>query len=283
MRHYIDVPLSVTLEKDLTKRKDRAVAYHQIPKWVQPAFVRKIRNLNCFELVREWLLEGIAGPEVARRVHEQCGEALDMSRNYLNDCISHYRQTIPPWAFVARINPQKYLKTLRSADEGLDVVKEIQDLYKLQKKRVEIGFQREQQFGLLSSGMEKNMLVAAELIEKLVSLKEQLGLNVEQIPENLNPNIAKDVDWKRVYARESVSKVLENPESRSRVVQVAERLIDMYGPKLVDARVEAWKKADNVAEDPRIKMRAQVQMGQEGATLEVGGLNEETQRDDGHA
>lgn len=223
-----------TFNKEERKKIDeriQALPANKYPQWVEESKVQKIRRLDCFEQVREWLIEGLPAGEVARRLVDQ-GYFEDYSVQSVQQYVSHYRATIPPWAFISRRQPTQYLNAVKAADHGVDVLKEMADLIKLQKKRVEIGFQREQQFGLLSSGMEKNVAVAATLINQFAEMKERLGLSEHQIQQNLPPDVVKDVDWKHVYGRESVTKVLGNPESRARVVQVAERLLDMYANKL---------------------------------------------------
>lgn len=218
-------------ERNKIDERIQALPATKYPHWVQDSFVQKIRQLDCFEQVREWLIEGLPAGEVARRLVDQ-GYYSELSIITVQAYVTHYRATIPPWAFISRRHPTQYLNAVKAADHGIDVLKEMADLIRLQKKRVEIGFQREQQFGLLSSGMEKNVAVTATLISQFAEMKERLGLSEHQIQQNLPPDVVKDVDWKHVYGRESVAKVLGNPESRARVVQVAERLLDMYGDKL---------------------------------------------------
>lgn len=223
------------------KIKAKQLALTQFPKWVELSYVRKIKELDCFESVREMLMSGVTVIEVARHIHS-LNEMNQVKLETLKLYLDHYKATIPAWMLAARQQPKQYLELKKKADEGIDCLKEMQTLYVMMKDRLEMGVKQERNFGILTSGMDRNFVVAINIIKEIDELKSRLGISDDQARVALPKHMSDQVEWNRVYSRESVQEVMNSPEKRSRVVQAAERLLDLYANKLSAQQIDQLKK-----------------------------------------
>lgn len=217
------------IERELADSEKIAIT--KFPPWVSMRLVRRIRQLNCFETVREMVMSGVPSVEVARHIHS-VGELLTAKVDTVRQYIEHFKVTIPSWQLAARQQPKQYLDLKQKADAAIDVLSKLTKMYNIMEDRIEIGVAQEKRFQLLTSGMERNIVVAVNILAQIQELKERLGVTDDQAKSALPKHLADQVDWSKIYARESVSRVMSNPEARTRVLQAAERLIDLYAVKL---------------------------------------------------
>lgn len=226
----------------LGKAQAQHMAMTKFPSWVQLSYVRKIRDLGCFESIREMILSGVPLVEVARQI-QSLGEMNTIKLDTLRMYLEHYKATIPTWMMAARQQPKQYLELKQKADEGVDCLKEMTRLYGWMKERLEIGMAQERRFGLLTNGMDRNFVVASQLLQLIDEVKGKLGLSDDQARVALPKHLADQVEWNRIYSRESVQQVMSSPEKRSRVVQAAERLLDLWATKLSADQIDKMKQA----------------------------------------
>lgn len=229
--------------------KAKQIAMTKFPAWVVLSYVRKIRDLDCFESVREMMITGVPLIEIARQV-QMMGELPGIKVDTLRMYLEHYKATIPTWMMAARQQPKQYLELKQKADEGIDCLKEMQRLYNWIKERIEIGMNQERKFALLTSGMDRNFIVASQILQQIDEMKSKLGISDDQARVGLPKHMSDQVEWSRIYSRESVQVVMNSPEKRSRVVQAAERLLDMYATKLSSEQIDKIKAAREVQEVP---------------------------------
>lgn len=253
----MSVNIGVTLSVEIVDEQDRvdqeigeqaeqvleqSLAVTKFPSWVRMSYVNRIRNLNCFETVREMILSGTPIIEVAKQIHS-LGEAKSLTLESLRLYLDHFKATLPAWIMAMRQQPKQFLEIKRKADSTVDVLQELNRLYLWTKERLEIGMSQERRFQLLTNGMDKNFAIASRLLDQISEVKERLGVTEDQTNAAMPKKLTDQVDWNRIYARESVQKVMSNPEQRSRVVQVAERLFDMYSSKLSPEQMDKKEKA----------------------------------------
>jgi hypothetical protein len=230
------------LDKVEAEANARHVAMTKFPSWVKLSYVRKVRDMVAFETIREMILSGMPMVEVGRQVH-MLGEMPNIKLATVVTYLDHYRATIPTWMMAARQQPKQYLELKQKAEEGIDCLKEMSRLYNWIKERLEIGMAQERRFGILTSGMDRNFVVAAQLLQQIDEMKSKLGISDDQARVALPKHMSDQVEWNRIYSRESVQRVMTNPEQRSRVVQAAERLLDLWANKLTSEQLDKLKKS----------------------------------------
>jgi len=224
---------------------------NQYPSWVQIHKVNIIRNLSCYEEIREMLLRGIPTIEVARfiQVHgEMKFHKLDTVRQYLE----HFKATIPKWHFKS-YTLQKSLEAEVARQKQVNVLDEMAWLIQQQRQRIELGMNAERNFGFLQSGMERNMLAQNAMLKDYLETSQKLGGEDRSQKRSSIPapewSVAYD-DPKNPVVKEDIASVMGNPESRTRVTRAIENILEltkklspeklaMLGKNLVDEPMRA--------------------------------------------
>ena len=179
--------------------------------------------MRCFNEVYERILAGWSMPELARFIQEDRNEYGHATRPGLVQVLQRFKDTIPPAEMAKRI-PGSHAKAVAEVEEVVDGVKILGQLVKMQMERIAIDITNEKNIGTLMPKMTQEMRVAGELAAKLEDLKMDLGLNTRhQGQVDVEVTIQAEAGGK--YGKESVKKVMENPEKRRKVLNMAERIL----------------------------------------------------------
>lgn len=201
------------------KRKRRNLK----PKNSSTQFV-KFRAMNCFEDVHEKILQGWMPLELAKFIQEDQKEYTDVNINSLVDVITNYRASLPPGTIIERRLPAFFNKAVEKLDKGIDEVKELEWVAKFQKKRLKIDGAIEKKINKLMPSMTQEVRVMIEALRALSDVKMDLGISKRQLGEltvdgNLVANVVNH------YGKASIAKALNNPESRQKILGVAESFL----------------------------------------------------------
>jgi hypothetical protein len=188
----------------------------------QESFVR-LRDLKCFAEAHDRLAQGWPCPEVARFIQDLKGEYTNVTRVGLINILKNYRKTIPAAELAMHKVPKDVQRAVELVEEGMDELVEMQKLYRLQMNRVDIDMQTEAKINKLLPSMTQEIRTAREILNNYAQLKMDLGLSKRQLGKL-------DVDA-RVVAEavvrygDTVGEVIQNPESRRKVLGLAQRLL----------------------------------------------------------
>jgi hypothetical protein len=212
-----------------TQLLQKADGYVQYPSWVKKRYVEYVRSLNCFETVREMLLSGMPSSEVARQIHH-LNEWKDKGHDTIRVYVEHYKQTLPKTEMLARMVPRQYLETKAQVKERLDCLAALEELHGWMKKRIQIGMRREESMDFLMNNMEKNFSVMLEIISKTHEIKKDLLGNEKAIEADMaKQTAASRIDWGKIYESPNANEVMNNPESRARLVRFSQTLSNVFG------------------------------------------------------
>lgn len=187
----------------------------------------KLRSLKCFNEVHERVLSGWAPSELARFIQETRNEYGHANRISLMQVLQRYRDSIPPAQLLAKRMPQAFQKAAEEVEEGVDELKELNKLYRLQMGRIDIDLLTEKKINKLMPTMTQEVRVAAELLGKIADLKMDLGLSTRHLGQ-VDAEVTITTDPSK-YGRDSVQKVMQDPERRRKVLNVAERILGLPG------------------------------------------------------
>lgn len=141
--------------------------------------------------------------------------------------LQRYRDSIPPAQLMRRALPKEFEDAKKQVDDGLNALDELRDLYRLQMKRVAIGWNNEQNIKILLPTMTQEIRVARELLSGIADLEMDLGLATRAADEvNVNVNVSADLGR---YGKKSIETVMNDPERRRKVLNVAERMLALPG------------------------------------------------------
>ena len=186
-----------------------------------------LRRLRCFSEVHERLLAGWSVSELARFIQDDRSEYGHASRQGLMQVLQRYRDSIPPAQLMRRAMPKEFEDAKKQVDEGLDALNEMRKLYRLQMDRIAIGWNNEQNIKILLPTMTQEIRVAREVLTGIADLEMDLGLVTKAADEvNVNVNVSADLGK---YGKKSIETVMNDPERRRKVLNVAERMLAFPG------------------------------------------------------
>ena len=183
----------------------------------------KLKGLRCFKEVHEMVVSGWPLTEIAQYIQKQRSEYLDVTESTLLWTLTSYRKDLPPGELLAKTMPSSFKKAADKVRKGLDELAELEALYELQMKRINIDFKTEQKINKLMPTMTYEIRAAKDILKDMSQLKMDLGLDERHIGKlDLNTGPMPE-ELVAKYGRESVGKVLGNPESRRKLLALVEK------------------------------------------------------------
>lgn len=183
----------------------------------------RIRALTCFQEVYERVLAGWSMPEVAKFIQDDMHEYTDITRSSLIGQLNEFRSSIPRAELIQKRMPKAFHEAADTVREGLDELVELKKLYEMQMERIGIDYQTEKKINKLMPSMTQEIKEARQILESYAQLKMDLGLATRHLGQvDIDAHLMADVAGR--YGKESVARVLGDPESRRRVLGIVERI-----------------------------------------------------------
>lgn len=185
----------------------------------------KLRALKCFNEIHERILAGWSMAQVAKFVQEDRDEYTDTTHGALASILQDYRDSIPRAELVSRRMPNVFHKAAEEVEKGIDELKELEKLYQCQMERIQIDLTVEKQIKKLFPTMTNEVRLARDILSTYAQLKMDLGLATRHLGHlDVDATLVADVAGR--YGKQSVARVVQDPESRRRVLGIAEKLLE---------------------------------------------------------
>jgi hypothetical protein len=184
----------------------------------------RVKNLKCFPEVRERLADGWSLGNIADLIQKEHDEYTDITKQSLVSILHRYRKSIPPGELARKAMPAAIQNAVLEVSESLDEIKALKDLYDLQIERIKIDFGTEKKIGKLLGSLTQDIRTLREIVESSAKLKSDKGL----IPKNLG-TMTHEIQGGIMHADVSnvvTSKVLEDPQSRSKVLSLMQKFMN---------------------------------------------------------
>jgi hypothetical protein len=194
-----------------------------------PSFSR-LKELKCFKDVHQRLVDGWPLSEVARYIQQDCKEYTDISKEGLISTLSKYRQTIPALEIAKKELSPVTVQKVEEVHKGLDELKALEDLFRVQLDRIAMDHKLEKQIGKSLNTLGNEIRVAKEIIEASAKLKMELGINDKQLG-TLNVDVGGAVVHADV-SNPAVKKILDDPQKRTKLLNIAKNLLKNAGNNL---------------------------------------------------
>jgi hypothetical protein len=197
----------------------------------------KIRSLKCFQEVYDRICSGWALTEVARFIQEERREYLDATRQGLAQNLADFRKSIPAAHLVQKRFPEVYDAAKERVEAGVRELDELEELYRIQKARIDIDHTTEKAIKKLMPSMTGEIREARQLLESMAELKMEMGIINRAPKTGPGVNVSVEVEAKlseevsSQFGSPAVENVMKNPESRRRVMGVVERFMKLPAPK----------------------------------------------------
>jgi hypothetical protein len=217
----VAVPISVDISIQIEDTKEKSPFW---PKWVQPSKVRQIQQLPIFSIVHEMVLMGHPDIEIARIIQDH-GCMTEIETATVVTYLGHYRATVPKSLILMHNTPKHVLDAKAKLEEHIDIISEQDWLYRSQKHRLLTIFKREEQFGMVIPNMEKEIDLAARLLEKSAKFRKDAGFNEPEIYRAAKREDRFGVNLDRIYSKEGITEKLSDPKSRLKILGAVESLL----------------------------------------------------------
>lgn len=191
---------------------------------------KKLRAMACYQEVYERICAGWPLAQVARFIQEERKEYTAISHHGLEQQLAEFRKGMPPGDLVQKRFPEVFDEAKKKVEEGIDELKELEELYRIQMHRVGVDFGTEKGIGKLMPSMTGEIREARNILKDMADLKLEMGV-LGRAPRGVDVNVGVEVEAtlsEGVMAKfgdGAVAKVLEDPESRRKVMGVMERFL----------------------------------------------------------
>jgi hypothetical protein len=232
-------------EYDLPTSDRKVQPRSRVPKTAPGSKFEKLQSLRCFAEVRRKVIKGFPIPEIAMWVQEDQKEYLQASRRALEEVLRAYRTSLP----VAEVLPvgiqhsNVVASALRRFRGGVDELKELEELYSLQRSRIDLGYEREMAEKKTSWALVNEVRAGMDLLSRMASLKMDLGIHQRKLG-TLDVATKKLAEIDERYGRPEVAAVVRNPESRRKVLSAMEHVVALLGSGTSTAVVAAAMQQD---------------------------------------
>lgn len=198
----------------------------------------RIRGLSCFDEIHKKILEGWPAREVAKYIQEEAGELEDSSHESVTTMVKRYRESLPPAELAKHRLPVDMQRAQQKVAEGIDELKELENLYRLQMERIHIDFALEKKFNKLIPATAQEVRAAREILSTIAELKMDLGLHERHLGRIDGDAEVSAVVMARV-GDEKIAAVLSNSEKRQRLLGIAKQLVGKSEkPEIIDVVAE---------------------------------------------
>lgn len=193
---------------------------------------QKLRALACYDEVYERICAGWSLAQVARFIQEERKEYTSITRGGLEQQLSAFRKAMPPGDLVQKRFPEVFDQAKARVERGIDVLAELEELYRIQMNRVSIDFATEKGIKKLMPSMTGEVREARQILESIAELELELGV-LKRTPKEASVHVSGEVEATvsgevlAQFGDEAVQKVLENPEARRRVMGTVERFMKL--------------------------------------------------------
>jgi hypothetical protein len=213
----------------------------------------RIRGLKCFKEAHAQLLEGFTASKVADFIQKECKEYTDITTDSLVQQLSEYRASLPKGEVVQARIPRFFEKAAETVTEEFNSLAELKRLYKMQMERIEIDLKIEKSMGkLMPQSMTQEMRAAREILHDISELEMDLGLHQRKLGQvDIEARVVSDVASRY---DDAVGKAMESPESRRKLLGIAERFLSLAsGENTIDheesSEAEAVVVEESVADE----------------------------------
>jgi hypothetical protein len=187
----------------------------------------QLKQARCFPEIDRRIRLGWSSIDCANAIQNEFNEMKDTSNKYLKKLLDRYRSQIPPAELsVSSSNTIVSRLATKRVAEGLDELAEYEKLYNAQLQRLEIDIANEREGKKLLDTTAQEFHVAMKLLKQSSDLKMDLGLVKRQMGSvEITGQLATDASER--YGKDSVGKLITDPDARKKIIGIAEKLLLM--------------------------------------------------------
>ncbi len=183
-----------------------------------------IRKLTCFADIKAQLIEGWPINQIVDFIQKEKKEMLDHTPGHLINVLYAFKNTIPKHEILQKRVPFFAKKLNNEVKKQVDVLDEFGKLLDLQLKRIARAADQEDTIGLNIGHLDQSIKTAHTILSSIHDVQSDLGITPRNLGSmDIQASVLQGVIHK--FSNDSLSKVLESPVSRHKVLTVAERIL----------------------------------------------------------
>lgn len=167
----INAPTSII---PVEQNRDETCNPVEVSKKVDSSKFANILSLNCYPEVRDKLRMGHTIEEVCRFIQDDRHELCEYPRQQVELALYRFRSSIPIQDFVA-LPPMRVREAIATLKRGTDELQELDSLYLLQLRRINIDFTTEEKINKLFNTTNAEIRLAADILSKKAAIKAAMG------------------------------------------------------------------------------------------------------------
>lgn len=185
----------------------------------------RLRSASFFPEIDRRLRLGWSCMDLARAIQEEFNDFKDTPVKYLRKLLDRYRSSIPP-AELSMVSQDSYISrtATRKVAAGIDELAELERLYAMQMARIDIDIKNENTISKLLNTTGNEIYIAMKILKQSADLKMDLGLTKRQLGAvEVTGQMAAEIGAR--HGDESIGKAIADPNSRRKVLHIAERIM----------------------------------------------------------
>ena len=199
-----------------------------------PKGVAALKATHCFPEVERRVRLGWSSSDLSRMIQDEYGELGHLSDKYLKKLIDNYRQEIPPAELAMTSGNSKVSRgAQRKMATGLNELEELEKLYEMQMKRIDIDVDNEKKINKLFPTTGREVFVAMKLLKQSADLKASLGIYKRQLG-TVEVTAQGAIEVGQRYD-EGIGQILAEPDSRRKVASMVDTLLKLGNRASIDA------------------------------------------------
>lgn len=184
---------------------------------------RYLKSLPCHDQIVERLKAGDGYAEIIRWIQSQ-GYCQDASERSLTETLKCWKKSMAPVDTIMVATPKSVQHAIEKMRAGINEIEEMEFLYKLQKERILIDFDKEKMIGKLFKGTGNEVSIAMSLLVAMAELKQKMGLTEKHLGTlTVDANVLSMTGEK--YGNASVQRVLSSPDARRKVLSIVNHVM----------------------------------------------------------
>lgn len=220
----------------------------------------KFMTCQCFSEIDRRIRLGWTTTALVKSIQEEFGELKELSPIYLKKLLDEYRASIPP-AELSMLSSNSMIarNATKKIADGINELDELEKLYKIQMDRINIDYDKEKMLGKLMNNTGREVFVAMKILRQSAELKMDLGLIKRQLGTmEVTGQVAAEVTER--YGKDSIGKVISDPDSRRKVLGLAERLFQLGAKAGIDVADTLGKIGEEVIIDTTVTSDDQIEI-----------------------
>jgi hypothetical protein len=229
-----EVDKELDMQKKLHERGFAGIVnQHPWPSWVDESRVKRIRALNCFPLVHDYILNRVPTDQIARYIQLH-GEMTKLGIATIRQYVEHYKATVPKMLMMRSMGANISVRKIeKKAERVLNIMDELNWLYNFQKKRLEKAKGEEDKLPFMNAKMHHDVKQAREILQSAYTVMKDLGITGAEREEDAKgvidtaEKLIDSMNLGKLYSNERITDTIKDPQSRMKIMRAVEVAVTM--------------------------------------------------------